>query len=441
VCSPARPSVETKTGDGGKGQAPGVDDAGRKTGDGCHMLVSAGTCRNDDRSSIMAPGGNSSVLGPVGNSRLECDPCGRLFMSFNGNLMGGYPAGYWHHLDNGRIQCDLCPRGCQLKTGQRGLCFVRQYLDGQMVLTTYGRSSGFCIDPVEKKPLHHFYPGTPTLSFGTAGCNLSCKFCQNWDISRSKAFDRLTDEASAVEIASAAKRHSCRSVALTYNDPVVFLEYGRDVAAACHELGIGVVVVTNGYINPEPRADFFSFCDAANVDLKAFSQRFYRSLTGGDLQPVLDCLSYIRRKTVVWLEVTTLLIPDENDSDTELIELSKWILNELGPETPVHFSAFHPDFNYRSKPSTPLETLIRAREIARDTGLYHVYTGNVTYPPGDTTYCHRCGTMLIERSWYQLAHYRLTAAGECPQCGTPASGCFDPKPGNWGNKRRPIRLR
>ena len=235
---------------------------------------------------------------------------------------GLYPARYWHALSDGRIQCDLCPRDCRLHEGQRGACFVRQRLDDRMVLTTYGRSSGFCIDPIEKKPLNHFYPGSAVFSFGTAGCNLACKFCQNWDISKSKDMDRLMDQASPEAIAQAAVDNHCKSVAFTYNDPVIFAEYAMDVADACHARGVNTVAVTAGYIHDQPRREFYAKMDAANVDLKAFTEEFYFKLTGSHLQPVLDTLLYLKHETDVWFEITTLLIPTKNDSDEELYQLS-----------------------------------------------------------------------------------------------------------------------
>lgn len=354
--------------------------------------------------------------------------------------MNGFPASYWHLNDDGKIECDLCPRGCKLKEEQRGKCFVRQRIGNQMILTTYGRSSGFCIDPVEKKPLNHFYPGTPILSFGTAGCNLSCKYCQNWDLASSKEFDRLTEEASPQAIANAAYQNGCSSVALTYNDPVIFLEYGRDVAKACHELGVKVVAVTNGYIWKQARKDFFSFIDAANIDLKSFSNEFYKKLTGGDLQTVLDTLVYIRSHTDVWIELTTLIIPGENDAKQELKALSRWVYENLGAETPLHFSAFHPDFKMKDKGRTPLETLIQARNIAIEEGLFYVYTGNVYYTPGDTTYCKSCGKPIIERDWYNLSFYRLDEKAACIYCGTQIAGMFASSHGHWGSKRKPVRL-
>jgi len=348
---------------------------------------------------------------------------------------------YWHKLEDGRIQCDLCPRFCKLHAGQRGLCFVRQNLDDQIVLTTYGRSSGYCIDPIEKKPLNHFLPGTPVLSFGTAGCNLACKFCQNWDISKSREIDTLADEASPELIASAAQKLDCRSVAYTYNDPVIFHEYAIDVAKACHEKGIKSVAVTAGYVCPEPRKEFYQYMDAANVDLKAFTEDFYHKITGSHLAPVLETLEYIKHETNVWLELTTLLIPGKNDSDKEIDEMSQWVVEKLGPDVPMHFSAFHPDWKMMDVPSTPKETLVRAREIAMKNGVRYAYTGNVHNEAGDSTYCHQCGEKLIGRDWYVLSDWRLTADGKCASCGTPCAGVFEASHGNWGAKRMPVRLR
>ncbi len=356
------------------------------------------------------------------------------------NTLDGAPARYWHRLDDGRIQCDLCPRYCKLHDGQRGFCFVRARRGDEMVLTTYGRSSGFCVDPIEKKPLNHFLPGTPVFSFGTAGCNLGCKFCQNWDISKSRQFDTLADEASPDEIARTAAELGCRSVAFTYNDPVIFLEYAVDTAKACHAQGIKTVAVTAGEICPEPRAEFFRHMDAANIDLKAFTERFYRQICGGELQPVLDTLKYVRHHTQTWLEITTLLIPGENDSAEEIDAMTRWIATELGAEVPLHFSAFHPDFKMRDYPPTPPETLSRARQIAMENGLRYVYTGNVYDEAGGSTYCHRCGQKLIGRNWYRLTAWNLTADGRCNRCGEPLPGVFDAEPGTWGARRLPIRM-
>ena len=350
------------------------------------------------------------------------------------------PTKYWHRLDDGRIQCDLCPRFCKLHEGQRGFCFVRECRDEQIVLTTYGRSSGYCIDPIEKKPLNHFLPGTAVLSFGTAGCNLGCKFCQNWDISKSREFETLADAAMPETIARAAKQLGCRSVAFTYNDPVIFLEYAVDVAAACREVGVKTVAVTAGEICAEPRAEFFQQMDAANVDLKAFTERFYRDICAGHLQPVLDTLVYLKHETNVWFETTTLLIPGENDSDAELNEMTRWVVENFGPDVPMHFSAFHPDWKMLSHPDTPPATLTKARGIAMDNGVRYAYTGNVHDAEGDSTFCHNCGTLLIERDWYKLLQWNLEDHGACRKCGTPCSGVFEQVPGDWGAKRVPVRL-
>ena len=350
-----------------------------------------------------------------------------------------YPGRWWHVLDDGRIQCDLCPRDCRLRDGQRGACFVRQRVGGGMVLTTYGRSSGFCIDPIEKKPLNHFFPGSSVFSFGTAGCNLACKFCQNWDISKSRDMDRLLDSASPEAIASAARAAGCRSVAFTYNDPVIFAEYAMDAADACHAAGIATVAVTAGYIAPDPRREFFAKMDAANVDLKAFTEEFYRRETASELAPVLETLEYLARETRVWTEITTLLIPGRNDSDREIGELSAWIAEKLGPDVPLHFSAFHPDYRMTDVPATPLSTLRRAREIARAEGLRFVYTGNVHDPEGDTTSCPACGEAVIVRDWYEIVSANLVR-GACGACGAPMPGRFGDAVGSFGRRRVRLKL-
>jgi pyruvate formate lyase activating enzyme len=350
------------------------------------------------------------------------------------------PGRYWHRLEDGRVQCDVCPRFCKLHDGQRGLCFVRAAEGGGMVLTTYGRSSGFCIDPIEKKPLNHFLPGTPVLSFGTAGCNLTCKFCQNWDISKAREIDKLNDEASPETIAAVAEKLGCRSVAFTYNDPVIFLEYAVDVAHACRARGIKTVAVTAGYIAAEARREFYAAMDAANVDLKGFTEGFYQRLCSGHLSSVLGTLEYLRHETKVWFEITTLLIPGENDSDGEIEALSAWVAEHLGPDIPLHFTAFHPDWKMTDVPPTPAATLARARSIAVGHGLHFVYTGNVHDPGGGSTWCPGCGTLLIERDWYRLGAWKLDAAGRCLACGTAIPGVFEGQPGTWGPRRLPVRL-
>ena len=350
------------------------------------------------------------------------------------------PTKHWHPLDGGRVQCDVCPRYCRLNEGQRGFCYVRAREGDEVVLTTWGRSSGFCVDPIEKKPLNHFLPGTPVLSFGTAGCNLGCRFCQNWSISKSREIDTLADEATPEAIACRARELGCRSVAFTYNDPVIFLEYALDVAAACREVGVKTVAVTAGYVCEEPRRELFGSLDAANVDLKAFSEDFYHRITGGHLEPVLDTLRYVARETDVWLEVTTLVIPGFNDSESELRKMAGWMVDELGPDVPLHFSAFHPDWKMMDVPATPPETLSRARRAAMEAGLRYVYTGNVHDSDGDTTLCHACGKPLIERDWYEMKAWYLSPEGRCAACGTRCAGVFEEGPGGWGARRLPVRI-
>ena len=352
----------------------------------------------------------------------------------------GVSGRYWRPLPDGRLQCDVCPRECRLQDGQRGLCFVRARRGDEILLTTYGRSSGFCIDPIEKKPFNHFLPGTPALSFGTAGCNLTCKFCQNWDISKSREMDRLMDRALPEVIAAAAARANCRSVAYTYNDPLIFLEYAVDVAAACREHNIKNVAVSAGYAKPGAREEFYGAMDAVNIDLKAFTESFYRELCSGSLAPVLETLQYIKHETDAWLEITTLLIPGANDSAREIEALSQWVMDHLGPDVPLHFSAFHPDHKMMDTTATPTETLIDAWRIACAAGLRYVYTGNIHDKAGGSTYCHDCGLMLIGRDWYELSDWNLTETGNCRRCGTRCAGVFEPSPGNWGRKRQPIRL-
>ncbi|MBM4368296.1 MAG: AmmeMemoRadiSam system radical SAM enzyme [Deltaproteobacteria bacterium] len=345
--------------------------------------------------------------------------------------------GRWWHRDDDHFACDLCPRACVLAPGQRGFCFVRQATDQGIELTTYGRSSGFCLDPIEKKPLFHFLPGTATLSFGTAGCNLGCKFCQNWEISKAREADRLVESASPEAIARAAVRSGARSVAFTYNDPVIFAEYAIDVAEACHAVGVKTVAVTAGYISPAPREAFFQPIDAANVDLKAFTEDFYRRMCYGQLEPVKDTLRWLVNEARVWTEITTLLIPGENDSDREIDALCQWVARELRPDVPLHFTAFHPDFKL-DRPATPASTIRRARMHALAAGLHYVYTGNLHDPEGQATRCASCGEVLIGRDGYELTRWRLRD-GRCA-CGTTLPGRFETTPGAWGSRRMPVRI-
>ena len=356
---------------------------------------------------------------------------------------GHFPTRYWHKLDDGRIQCDVCPRACKLREGQQGLCFVRACEDDQIVLTSYGRSSGFCIDPIEKKPLNHFLPGTPVLSFGTAGCNLACKFCQNWDMSKSRQMDTLADQASPEQLVQAAEKTGCRSLAFTYNDPVIFMEYAMDVAQAAAERNLKSVAVTAGYLCEKPREAFFRYMDAANVDLKAFTEGFYKKICGASLQSVLETLVYLKQETSVWFELTTLLIPGENDSDRELHDMCQWIVENLGVEVPIHFTAFHPDWKMMNHPRTPAANLARARQIALSSGIRYAYTGNVQDSDGGSTRCHNCQELLVERDWYVLGEWGVhvqNGQGFCMHCGTPVAGVFEPKPGTWGSRRMSIKM-
>ena len=350
------------------------------------------------------------------------------------------PTTYWHPLEDGRVQCDVCPRACKLRDGQHGVCFVRGREGDGIVLHTYGRSSGFCVDPIEKKPLNHFLPGSATFSFGTAGCNLACRFCQNWDISKSKEIDTLAAEATPETIARTAVELECRSVAFTYNDPTIFLEYAIDVAEECHARGLRTVAVTAGYICPEPRADFFRHVDAANVDLKGFTEDFYRHSCGAELGAVLDTLAYLH-ETDVWVELTTLLIPGLNDSTAELDAMTSWVVDHLGPDVPMHFTAFHPDYRMTDRPPTPPETLTRARSIAMGNGVRYAYTGNVHDGAGQSTFCHTCGARVIERDWYRIGRYALDDRGHCGPCGATVPGIFDGPRGEWDASRRPVVLR
>jgi len=355
---------------------------------------------------------------------------------------GNKPGGWWHQTDeNGKIRCQLCPRGCVLAPGARGFCFVRQNRNGELVLTTYGRSTGFCIDPIEKKPLNQFYPGTPILSFGTAGCNLGCKFCQNWTTTKSREVDAYCDTADPEAIAEAALQHGCRSVAFTYNDPIVWAEYAIDTAKHCRRRGIKTVAVTSGYISQEAREPFFQWMDAANVDLKGFTEDFYSKYCAGHLQPVLDTLQWLVHESNVWVEITNLIIPGANDSPEQLKRMCQWIASELGPDVPLHFTAFHPDFRMLDTPPTPISMLNAAYDIARGEGLHYVYTGNVADAERQSTYCPNCGRVIIERNGYYLGQYALEG-NRCRFCGTTIAGCYDEHgPGNWGGRRQPVRIR
>jgi pyruvate formate lyase activating enzyme len=348
-----------------------------------------------------------------------------------------YPGRYWHRVEDNAIYCDLCPRACVLKEGDRGFCFVRKHEDGIMKLTTYGKSTGFCIDPIEKKPLNHFLPGTSVFSFGTAGCNLGCQFCQNWSISKSREVEILSEAAGPEEIAEAAVRLGCSSVAFTYNDPVIWAEYAIDTAKACKQAGIRTVAVTAGYITPEARPEFYSVMDAANVDLKGFTERFYQRNTLSSMAPVLDTLKWLKHESNVWFEITNLMIPGENDSAKETASMCDWIVTNLGDEVPLHFTAFHPDFRMNDKPPTPHATLTRARDQARKAGIKFAYVGNVNDEAGQSTQCPGCASSIVTRNCYEIRAYNLKG-NSCQKCGEKIPGVFAEKPGNWGPRRAPV---
>ncbi len=348
--------------------------------------------------------------------------------------------GRWSRVDGDHVVCELCPRACRLGEGQRAFCYVRQNRGGQIVLTSWGRASGFCVDPIEKKPLAHFYPGSSVLSFGTAGCNLGCRFCQNWDLSKSRADDRLADAATPEAVAATAERLGCRSIAFTYNDPIIFAEYAIDCAVAAHDRGVKTVAVTSGWIGGRAREDFFAHLDAANVDLKAFTDGFYRKLCAASLAPVLETLEWIARETSVWLEITTLIIPGQNDSEDEVARMSAWLVDHVGPEVPLHFTAFHPAYRMNDVPPTPAATLVRARRQAISAGMRHVYTGNVRDPEGQSTTCAGCGEVVLARDGYTILDYGLDERGRCHACGRAMAGRFGERAGRWGARRMPVRI-
>ncbi len=348
-------------------------------------------------------------------------------------------AEFWSSGDDGKLHCHLCPRGCRLKDGQRAFCFVREARDGELLFTSYGRSTGYCLDPIEKKPLNHFLPGSAVFSFGTAGCNLGCRYCQNWESSKARATERASATASPEQIAAAAKKYGARSVAFTYNDPVVFLEYVVDTAKACKDRDLHTVAVTAGYITDAARERFFAEIDAVNIDLKGATDGFYHKLCAGHLDPVLRTIDYLQQRDDIWFEITTLVIPGHNDDEAHLNALAELVVTHAGPNTPLHFSAFHPDFKMRDVPPCPPDTLRKARQIAMDYGLKYVYTGNIHDTGSQSTYCPRCSSLLIERNWYQLGAFNIRD-GRCRSCGQEINGVFEDHPGSWGARRQPVRV-
>jgi pyruvate formate lyase activating enzyme len=333
-------------------------------------------------------------------------------------------AKWWEPTEKGKIKCTLCPRYCNIGPGQHGFCFIRQNKNDQLITTGYGHPTGFAIDPIEKKPLSHFLPGTNILSFGTAGCNLGCKFCQNWTMSKARLDDLQAHSVSPEGVVALAKKHATPSIAYTYNDPTIFAEYVIDISKIAHDEGIRSVMVTAGYIDKEARKDVYQFIDAANVDLKAFSERFYHKLTFSHLDDVLDTLIWLKNETDVWIEITNLIIPQENDSDDELKNMCEWILQNLGDSVPLHFTAFHPDFKMHDKPRTPDSTLHNARKIALSMGINYCYLGNILDSKSQTTYCPECKQPLIFRDWHSVSK-NLVEEGKCPDCGAVIAGIFE----------------
>jgi len=320
-------------------------------------------------------------------------------------------------------QCDICPKRCFIAEGQTGSCGVRTCQNGNIASLSYGKTTGFAVDPIEKKPLNHFYPGSKTLSFGSIGCNLACRFCQNASTAQSYDLSLLTTSATPDDVVQLAKQHHCESVAFTYNEPIISAEYVQDVAAACRNAGVKTVAVSNGYIAEKHRATLFDRMDAANIDLKSFSEKFYRDYCGGELEPVKETLRYLA-KSNTWLEVTTLLIPTLNDSEQEITELCDWIAKNLGKEVPLHFSAFRPANRLLTLAPTPPQTLFRAREIAISSGMQYVYTGNIDDPAGQSTYCPQCRQTVIFRDRYTVVEYEIDEESCCKYCGQSIAGRF-----------------
>src|SRR5579859_3130823 len=334
-----------------------------------------------------------------------------------------HEAQWWEPEANGKVHCYLCPRHCHIGRGQSGFCYIRTNQEGKLYSLGYGAPAALQVDPIEKKPLNHFLPGSRVFSMGTAGCNMGCFFCQNWDISKSRQDQVNARDVPPEEVPQLALRYGCDSIAFTYNEPTIWGEYIIDICRAAKSSGLKTVMVTNGYITREAFHDIYDHIDAANVDLKAFTENFYGKITLTYMQPVLDTLLLLKNETNVWFEITNLMIPTLNDDPEETRKLSEWILTHLGPDVPLHFTAFHPDFKLQDKPRTPAETLHRARQIAREAGLHYVYEGNI-YSDGAHTSCPKCGTLLIKRSWHAVTENHLRQ-GKCPQCGLRIPGVWE----------------
>lgn len=336
-----------------------------------------------------------------------------------------HAARYWEAASGGRVLCTLCPRGCRIGEGQDGFCFVRKNRDGRLVTSGWGRTTGFAVDPVEKKPLSHFYPGSTCLSFGTPGCNLGCRFCQNWNISKARSDDERTAPWDPERVVDLAVEAGSPAIAFTYNDPIIWAEYAIDVARAAHARGLKTIFVTNGYVGEAAREEIFEVMDATNVDLKAFTEVFYAKQTLAHLAPVLETLAWLAKQGKTWVEVTNLVIPGLNDDPSETRRLAEWVARHMGLCVPVHFTAFHPSCKMLDRPGTPPATLTRARETALDVGLRYVYTGNVHDPDGQATFCPGCGVAVIERDWHAVRKVRMRGDG-CAECGMKIAGRFAP---------------
>jgi len=351
-----------------------------------------------------------------------------------------FAARWWRTLPDGRLHCYLCPRHCHIGKGQSGFCYIRKNIAGTLRSLGYAQPAAVQIDPIEKKPLNHFLPSTRVFSMGTAGCNMGCFFCQNWDISKSKADQVNSFHLMPESVVLSAIEYGCPSLAFTYNEPTIWGEYVIDISKVAHEMGLKTVMVTNGYVTREALFDIYQHIDAANVDLKAFTETFYAKTTLTHLGPVLDTLKILRHETSVWLELTNLLIPSLNDGEDEIKQLCSWILEHLGDDVPLHFTAFHPDFKLRDKPSTPAETLHRSRRIALDMGLQYVYEGNI-HSSGNHTRCPGCREIIVHRNWHEVSGVEIDAQGQCRNCGCRIAGCFKPPDPPSANSIRDLRRR
>ena len=337
-----------------------------------------------------------------------------------------HEARWWEAMPGGKVHCYLCPRHCHIGEGQAGFCFIRANQGGKLYSLGYAHPAALQVDPIEKKPLNHFLPGTRVFSMGTAGCNMGCFFCQNWDISKSRADQVRANYIPPEDVVQLAIQHGCPSIAFTYNEPTIWGEYVIDISQAAHEQGINTVMVSNGYTAREAFHDIYDHIDAANIDLKAFTDNFYARVTLSHLQPVLETLEWLKKETSVWVEMTNLIIPTLNDAPAETRALCEWVLEHLGPDVPLHFTAFHPDFKLRDIPGTPPDTLHAARATALEMGLHYVYEGNIR-GNGAHTYCPSCKTLLVRRSWHDVQENHLQN-GCCPTCGLAI-------PGHWTNTR------